>query len=70
MPPPFHCKPVIREWSWKKTETEKKRMSLEKASIFFYLETSLLLTVDLQVKRIEKWNIRSNYIEISFFYFC
>ena len=25
MPSPFPCSPVIREWSWKKTQIEKKQ---------------------------------------------
>ena len=25
MPSPFPCSPVMREWSWKKTQIEKKR---------------------------------------------
>ena len=26
-PPPFPCSPVIREWLWKKTQTEKKKIN-------------------------------------------
>ena len=28
MPSPFSCSPVIREWSWKKTQIEKKNCSI------------------------------------------